>query len=88
VATSAIGCLLFLAWIQTRSLTLKHVKMNFHILGDAMVVHRRNDQKVVFHVHVKAQCEWDELVIVAQHTITKTNFGQVNFRAIIVGVGS
>ncbi len=40
--------------------------MNFHILGDAMVMQRWNDQKVVGHAHAKAQHEWDELVIVAQ----------------------
>jgi hypothetical protein len=31
-----------------------HVKMNVHILGDAMVVWRQNDQKVGSHAHVKA----------------------------------
>ncbi len=52
-----------------------------------MAMQRQNDQNIVFHAHVKAKCEWDELVIVAQHTITKTNFGQVGFKTIIVGVG-
>jgi hypothetical protein len=27
---------------------------------------RQNDEKVVSHIHAKAQCEWDELVIVTQ----------------------
>jgi hypothetical protein len=62
--------------------------MNDCIWGDAMAMQRWNDQKVVFHAHVKAQCEWDELVVVAQHTITKTNVGQFSFRTTIVGVGS
>jgi hypothetical protein len=30
-----------------------HVKMNAHILGNAMVVQRQNDQKVVSRVHAK-----------------------------------
>ncbi len=40
--------------------------MNVHILGDAMVVQRWNDQKVANRVHAKAQYEWDEFVIVGQ----------------------
>jgi hypothetical protein len=44
-----------------------HVKMNACILGDAMVMQRRNDQKVDSHVHAKAQHEWDKLIIVAKH---------------------
>ncbi len=43
-----------------------HVKMNICILGDAMVVQRQNDQMVVSRACAKAQCEWDELVIIAQ----------------------
>ncbi len=31
-----------------------HAKMNIRILGDAMAVQRRNDQKVIGHVRVKA----------------------------------
>jgi hypothetical protein len=61
--------------------------MNVCILGDAMAMRRWNDQKVATRVCAKTRCEWDELVIVAQHTITKTNFGQVGFKTIIVGVG-
>jgi hypothetical protein len=31
-----------------------------------MVVQRWNDQMVVFHARAKTQCEWDELMIIAQ----------------------
>jgi hypothetical protein len=37
--------------------------MNVCILGDAMIVQRQNDQRVVSCVHAKAQHEWDKLVI-------------------------
>jgi hypothetical protein len=40
--------------------------MNTHILGDAMVVQRRNDQKVASCVRAKAQHKWDMLVIVVK----------------------
>jgi hypothetical protein len=40
--------------------------MNVRILGNAMVVQRQNDQKVINRVHAKAQREWDKLVIVAK----------------------
>jgi hypothetical protein len=40
--------------------------MNARILGDAMAMQRQNDQKGVSHVHAKAQCEWDKLIIVAK----------------------
>jgi hypothetical protein len=43
-----------------------HAKMNARILGNAMVVQRRNDQKVVNRVHAKAQREWNHLVAVAK----------------------
>ncbi len=43
-----------------------HVKMNAHILGNAMAVQRRNDQNVASHAYAKAQCKWDELVIVVE----------------------
>ncbi len=43
-----------------------HAKMNVCILGNAMVVQRRNDQKVVSHAHAKAQCEWNHLVVTAK----------------------
>ncbi len=39
-----------------------HAKMNAQILGNAMAVQRRNDQKVVSRTHAKAQQEWDKLV--------------------------
>jgi len=43
-----------------------HANMNARILGNAMVVQRRNDQKVINRTHAKAQQEWDKLV-----TLTK-----------------
>ncbi len=43
-----------------------HAKMNVHILGDDMVMQRRNDQKVISCAHAKAQHEWDALVIVVK----------------------
>jgi len=41
-----------------------HVKMNVHILGDAMAMQRQNDQKLTNHIHAKAQHKWNKLVIV------------------------
>jgi hypothetical protein len=43
-----------------------HVKMNIHILGNAMVVRRWNDQKVTNCVRAEVQREWDKLVIVVE----------------------
>ncbi len=43
-----------------------HAKMNDHILGDAMVVQRRNDQKVASRARAKAEREWNHLVAVAK----------------------
>jgi hypothetical protein len=43
-----------------------HAKMNDCILGNAMAVQRRNDQKVANRVRAKAQCEWNHLVVVAK----------------------
>jgi hypothetical protein len=43
-----------------------HAKMNAQILGNAMVMQRRIDQKVVSRTHAKAQQQWDKLV-----TLTK-----------------
>ena len=40
--------------------------MNVRILGDAMVVQRQNDQKVINRAHAKTQHEWDKLVIVTK----------------------
>jgi hypothetical protein len=40
--------------------------MNICILGDAMAVQRWNDEKVASCVPVKAQHEWDKLVVVAK----------------------
>jgi hypothetical protein len=40
--------------------------MNACILGNAMVVQRRNDQKVISRAHAKALREWNHLVIVAK----------------------
>jgi len=43
-----------------------HAKMNTCILGNAMVVQRWNDQKVISCVRAKAHHEWDKLVIVVK----------------------
>ncbi len=41
-----------------------HAKMNARILGNAMAVQRRNDQKVASRARAKAQREWENLVAV------------------------
>jgi len=43
-----------------------HVKMSVCILGNVMVVQRRNDQKVASRTHAKAQQKWDKLVNVTK----------------------
>ncbi len=43
-----------------------HAKMNVRILGNAMAVQRRNDQKVISRVRAKALREWNHLVVVAK----------------------
>ncbi len=43
-----------------------HAKMNACILGNAMAVQRRNDQKVASRAHAKAECEWNHLVTLAK----------------------
>ncbi len=43
-----------------------HVKMNVRILGNAMVVQRWNDQKVVSCTRAKTQQKWDTLVTLAK----------------------
>jgi hypothetical protein len=43
-----------------------HAKMNLHILGNATVVQRQNDQKVVSRARAKAQHKWNHLAIVAK----------------------
>jgi hypothetical protein len=40
--------------------------MNARILGNAIAMQRRNDQKVVSHVHAKSQCKWDKLVTIVE----------------------
>jgi hypothetical protein len=40
--------------------------MNARILGNAMVVQRRNDQKVASRVRAKAEHEWNHLVAVTK----------------------
>jgi hypothetical protein len=40
--------------------------MNVQILGNAVAVQRRNDQKVVSRTRAKAQQEWDNLVTLAK----------------------
>jgi di/tripeptidase len=60
--------------------------MNIRILGDAIAVQRQNDEKVVNFVRAKAQREWDKCETMS--TITKTNFGQISFKATIAIVRS
>jgi hypothetical protein len=43
-----------------------HAKMNVYILGNAMAVQRRNDQKVTSRACAKTLQEWDKLIIVAK----------------------
>ncbi len=43
-----------------------HAKTNAHILRNAMVVQRWNDQKVVSHARAKAQHEWNNLVVITK----------------------
>ncbi len=43
-----------------------HAKMNAGILGDAMAIQRRNDQKIVSRARAKAEREWNHLVVVAK----------------------
>jgi hypothetical protein len=43
-----------------------HVKMNVRILGNAMAMQRRNDQKVVNRIRAKTQLEWDKLITLAK----------------------
>jgi hypothetical protein len=40
--------------------------MNSRILGNAMAMQRRNDQKVASCVRAKAECEWNHLVTLAK----------------------
>jgi hypothetical protein len=43
-----------------------HAKMNARILGNAMVVQRRNDQKVASRARAKAEREWNHLITLAK----------------------
>jgi len=43
-----------------------HDKMNVYILGNAMAMQRRNDQKVASCACAKTQHKWDKLIIVAK----------------------
>jgi hypothetical protein len=43
-----------------------HAKVNARILGNAMAMQRRNDQKVTSRAHAKAEREWNHLVAVAK----------------------
>jgi hypothetical protein len=43
-----------------------HAKMNARILGNAMAVQRRNDQKVTSRARAKAKREWNHLVTIAK----------------------
>jgi hypothetical protein len=58
--------------------------MNVRILGDAMVVQKRNDKKDASCVCAKAQREWDKLVIIVKQcpplpkpTLVKLAFEQL-----------
>ncbi len=62
-----------------------HAKMNTRILGNAMDVQRRNDQKVVSCTRAKAQRPLGSCCK-TKSTIPKTSFGQISFRAIVEGV--
>jgi len=65
-----------------------HAKMNVRILGNAMAVQRRNDQKVISCVHAKAEREWNHLVAVAKQCppLPKPVL-VISFRVIVEGVG-
>jgi hypothetical protein len=41
--------------------------MNTRILGNAMAVQRRNDQKVVSRARAKAKRKWNHLVTLTKH---------------------
>ncbi len=41
-------------------------KMNARILGNAMAMQRRNDQKVASRAHAKTLREWNHLVVVTK----------------------
>ncbi len=43
-----------------------HAKMNARILGNAMAVQRRNDQKVASRARAKVEREWNHLVTLAK----------------------
>ncbi len=43
-----------------------HAKMNVRILGNAMAVQRRNDQKVASRARAKTEREWNHLVALAK----------------------
>ncbi len=47
-----------------------HAKMNVYILGDAMVVQRQNDEKVINYVCAKTKCEWDKMVVVVEQCVS------------------
>jgi len=43
-----------------------HAKMNARILGNAMAMQRRNDQKVASRARAKVECEWNHLATLAK----------------------
>jgi N6-adenosine-specific RNA methylase IME4 len=43
-----------------------HVKMNVHISGNAMVMQKQNDQKVVSCARVKTQRKKDKILIITK----------------------
>jgi hypothetical protein len=63
-----------------------HAKMNVHILGNAMVVQRWNDQKVVSHTCAKTQHEWDKLITITKHCSPFPKLWSISFKTTIVSV--
>jgi hypothetical protein len=53
--------------------------MNVRILGDAMTVQKRNDEKVINCVRAKAQHEWDKMVIVIEQCLPLPKLTLVKF---------
>jgi hypothetical protein len=51
-----------------------------------MVLQRWNDKKVASCIRAKAKQEWVKSIIVIKNVhLPKTNFGQISFKATIIG---
>ncbi len=62
--------------------------MNVRILGNAMDVQRRNDQKVASCARAKAtRVEKPSSCCKIVSTIPQTSFGEISFKAIVESVG-